>query len=194
MTTVVLSACAAVSGLDGLSVGPLDGDGGDGAIAGDGSQVTDAPTGTDGNVGDGATNDDGGADTSSPPDTGTKDAAKDATADAADSGGDPGIRCGNGAFCTGIDVCCLEQSQASCTTPVGCGGAVLVNCDDRHECPGVKYCCAQWAGGPNNSTSCEDLCGGALTLCDPSDPTSCPNGHACTQTITTRGVAYTYCN
>ncbi len=199
-----LTACAAISGLDGLEVRPDPVTGGgdatsDGMLPGDGSQGSDGAGVPDGPTADGATPD-GATPDASGSDSGRSDGAPDTGKDTGpadtgpvDSGVDPGIVCGNGAHCTGTDVCCLGPATPTCGTTAACGGNPFVSCDTKRECPAAKFCCAAWGATANNSTSCEDSCAAALTLCQVADPGACPSGKSCTGTYVTHGITYGFC-
>jgi hypothetical protein len=195
------AAAAAACGLDqnGLDVS------GDGGIPPADGAFGDAPNGGADGSGDGASGDgagDGavtdahgidatpGADASadSAVDGGGVDASPDSARDAsADSGPDPGIRCG-GAFCsTPAEYCCLAAGIYTCLVGgIVCAG-ISINCDDAADCQGNQVCCAHESSSQLTGVDCTGTGGcqqNDVVLCDPGAPNVCASSMTCRPTTT----------
>ncbi|MBW2459535.1 MAG: hypothetical protein JRI68_33890 [Deltaproteobacteria bacterium] len=93
--------------------------------------------------------------------------------------------------CTGSEVCCVHEQNASqdkCAQPGQCGeGFVQVACNGPNDCPVNQICCGQWDQQVGYlEVSCQPTCMStnpgiaAIVMCG-DDPNVCAQGQSCHQ-------------
>ncbi len=195
-----LAGCQLVLGFEDHTLGAGGAGGDTGAGAGATTTSTMTTTVSAGGMGGGTTTSSTGGSGGAGSTTSTTTSTTSTTTGGTGGGStDPGINCPTGAFCTvGAETCCYDRTVgtgvcqafgASCTKQ-------RMDCDDKADCLGTQLCCARYQSNGNLADiTCKVSCSGGMntyeTWCDPTAPTPCPAGMACTGTSATPG--YMFC-